>query len=112
MFSNNYGSGMLMLIVTAGISVILLGFAVWYAWSGEVEKAKQEDICKRFCESLSPYGFSYDKVGYDDIRKDYVCYCKRTQSIIYNNTTYAITYSIPYGHIYNISAIYESNSTS
>jgi len=111
MFSNNYGSGMLMLMVIAGLSVILVGFAVWYAWSDEVEKAKQEDICKRFCESLSPYGFSYDKVGYDDIRKDYVCYCKRKQTIYVNGTDYIVEYSMPYGHIYNFTILNGTNVT-
>jgi len=111
MSRNEYGSGMLMLMLIVGISVIMLGFGIWYAWSSGVEKAKQEVICKRFCESLSSLGFSYDKVGYDDIRGDYVCYCKRKQTIYVNGTDYLVEYTLPYGHIYNFTVLNETNTT-
>lgn len=95
--------------ITVALAIPLL-YVAYSIYHNQVDSAKQESICKRFCEALAPLGFSYDKVGYDDIREDYVCYCKRKQTIYVNGTDYLVEYTLPYGHIYNFTVLNETTT--
>ncbi|HDD44269.1 MAG TPA: hypothetical protein ENG63_05350 [Candidatus Desulfofervidus auxilii] len=89
---------MRILIYSAIVLVIVLGAGLIMECYGK-ESHKHIDKCKEFCTII---GEEYGNVVYSGVYNDFICMCKHTDTVEYNNTTYKLIRLLDYGVVKNV----------